>query len=256
MPSKKRLQKLQQIKDAEKRALRKSQRLNKRGIVTGSIDPTRGQRAQQNMTMRELNKYQESLENYISRKSQYVAGEQGSPIARKLFNTYRKVVEAWNKKHNEYWQKWDKKHFMSPASTPPPYAKEEAQTLGELEFISPKRYRRGSKLSNLKESDIRMQIDLMNRELDPAYERRRIRDLKNNINDAMSYSFVGDDAFNKLFNTLTYNQIEALANQTDFIDRFFETLMYNHINTAIDGRQIKQDKSHLVNFIKWAKINY
>lgn len=215
------------VKDAEYRARRKIKRLQKKGIRTGSIlpfkevDPT---------NTRALNSYHKQLEQFISRKTRFVAGQEGTPIPYATYRDFRRLERQWNKQHDKYWRKYADKPFLTAYG-------ETDTTLGmrsQMTKIKGLQYKgitytRETPASSLKGvPDIKRRSDIIKKELSPTYQKKRIQQLRKNLmENAESFN---DPSLPKMIKRLTNQQLFALQNFTNFVP-----LYYRYINTDKDN---------------------
>lgn len=215
------------VADAERRARRKIRRLQKKGVRTGNIAPFRNVDPS---NTRALNSYYKQLENFISRDTRFVAGQDGTPIPYSTYRDFRRLERKWNKQHDKYWNKYADKPFLSAYG-------ETDTTLGLRSHMSKIKglqykgidYVRETPASALKGvSDIKRRSAILKREISPTYQKKRIQQLRKNlIENAESFN---DKSLPKMIRKLSNEQLFALQNFTNFVP-----LYYRYINTDKDN---------------------
>lgn len=215
------------VADAERRARRKIKRLQKKGVRTGSIAPFRDVDPS---NTRALNSYHKQLEKFISRKTRYVAGQDGTPIPYSSYRDFRRLERKWNKQHDKYWRKYADKPFITAYG-------ETDTTLGLRSHMSKIKglqykgidYVRETPASALKGvPDIKRRSAILKKELSPTYQKKRIQQLRRNlIENAESFN---DTSLPKMIKKLSNDQLFALQNFTNFVP-----LYYRYINTDRDN---------------------
>lgn len=215
------------VADAERRARRKIKRLQKKGIRTGSITPFRDVDPS---NTRALNSYHKQLEQFISRETRFVAGQDGTPIPYSSYRDFRRLERQWNKQHDKYWRKYADKPFLTAYG-------ETDTTLGmrsQMTKIKGLQYKgidyvRETPASALKGvPDIKRRSDILKKELSPTYQKKRIQQLRKNLlENAASFN---DPTLPNMIKKLSNEQLFALQNFTNFVP-----LYYRYINTDKDN---------------------
>lgn len=215
------------VADAERRARRKIKRLQNKGIRTGSITPFRDVDPS---NTRALNTYHKQLEQFISRETRFVAGQDGTPIPYSSYRDFRRLERQWNKQHDKYWRKYADKPFLTAYG-------ETDTTLGmrsQMTKIKGLQYKgidyvRETPVSALKGvPDIKRRSDILKKELSPTYQKKRIQQLRKNLlENAASFN---DPTLPNMIKKLSNEQLFALQNFTNFVP-----LYYRYINTDKDN---------------------
>lgn len=215
------------VADAERRARRKIKRLQNKGIRTGSITPFRDVDPS---NTRALNSYHKQLEQFISRETRFVAGQDGTPIPYSSYRDFRRLERQWNKQHDKYWRKYADKPFLTAyGETDTPLGMRSQMTkIKGLQYKGID-YVRETPASALKGiPDIKRRSDILKKELSPTYQKKRIQQLRKNLlENAASFN---DPALPNMIKKLSNEQLFALQNFTNFVP-----LYYRYINTDKDN---------------------
>lgn len=215
------------VADAEKRARRKLDRLDKNGVRTGSINPLR--RVDYGNT-RELNRYYGELEKFISRKNRYVAGNDGQPLPYDKLTQYRKLEQRYNKLHDKHWKDFAPKPYLTSKG-------KEDVTLGELSSMVQIKglaykgidYRKQTPNEKIRGiSDLNRRITILKNEVSPNFQKKRIQTLRKNLIEHVSG--FNDEELTRRIRGLTNEELFRLQNETSFVPLF-----YRYISTDKDN---------------------
>lgn len=216
------------VKDAERRARSKIKRLQKKGIRTGSISPFKN--VDQSNT-RELNRYYNSLEKFISRSTRFVAGVDGTPIPYNAYRDYRRVEKEWNKVHNKYWRKFADQPFLTAYGETDTTMGMRSRMghvkglpYGDIDY---ERMTPADKIRSLK--DLQRRKKALETEISPSYQRKRTKELRKNMLEFAQY--LNNPKIVNAIKKLTNEQLFVLQNFTDFVPLF-----YHRYNGSVDGQ--------------------
>lgn len=217
------------VKDAERRAKRKMQRLRRKGVLTGSINPLESVPSNDTWA---LKAYANRLEKFISRDTRYVAGYEGTPIPYADYRDYKRVEREWNREHRKTWEKFASKPFYTGAGESG-MSVSQAREIGKLErrLIE---YERSADPSSFKSvAHLRKRMERLRAEMTGEYRDRRIDTLRENMVRAAQTS--NDDVLASSIEDLSPTQLQALYEQTDFVERLMGSYEWMK-STGIPGK--------------------
>ena len=244
------------VEDAERRARRKIKRLQDKGIRTGGIAPFRDVDPS---NTRALKSYARDLEQFVSRSTRFVAGRDGTPIPYTAYRDYKRIERQWNKEHNRYWQKFAQHPFLTAYG-------ESDTSLGMRSAMS---HVKGLPFGNIdyqrqllpeqirSESDLKKRMEILKRELSPAYQRKRITQLRKNLMEhAASFN---DPRIPKMIKKLSNEQLFALQNFTNFVPIYYRYMSTNveiTLGEDIDATEHDAQVEHMLMLIEQVKSRY
>ena len=244
------------VEDAERRARRKIKRLQDKGIRTGGIAPFRDVDPS---NTRALKSYARDLEQFVSRSTRFVAGRDGTPIPYTAYRDYKRIERQWNKEHNRYWQKFAQHPFLTAYG-------ESDTSLGMRSAMS---HVKGLPFGNIdyqrqllpeqirSESDLKKRMEILKRELSPAYQRQRITQLRKNLMEhAASFN---DPRIPKMIKKLSNEQLFALQNFTNFVPIYYRYMSTNveiTLGEDIDATEHDAQVEHMLMLIEQVKSRY
>lgn len=244
------------VKDAERRARRKIKRLQSKGIRTGGIAPFR---EVDPSNTRALKAYARDLERFISRSTRFVAGRDGTPIPYTAYMDYKRIERQWNKEHNRYWGKFAAHPFLTAYG-------ESDTSLGMRSAMS---HVKGLPFGNIdyqrqllpgqirSEADLKKRMEILKRELSPAYQRQRITQLRKNLMEhAASFN---DPRIPKMIKKLSNEQLFALQNFTNFVPVYYRYMSTNveiTLGEDIDATEHDAQVEHMLMLIEQVKSRY
>lgn len=244
------------VADAERRARRKIKRLQNKGVRTGSITPFKDVDPS---NTRALNSYHKQLEQFISRETRFVAGQDGTPIPYSTYRDFKRLERQWNKEHDKYWRKFADKPFLTAygASDTTLGMRSQMTKIKGLQYKGID-YVRDTPASALKGvPDIKRRTDILKRELSPTYQKKRIQQLRKNLM-ANAESF-NDARIPKAIRKLTNEQLFALQNFTNFVPLYYRYMSTNVTITLgedIDATEHDAQVEHMLMLIEQVKSNY
>lgn len=243
------------VKDAERRAQRKINRLKNKGIRTGSITPFE---KIDHTNTRALNEYAKRLEKFISRSNRYVAGYDGTPIEYSLYREYQQTRKQWEKRRDKFWNENYQKKIVIERG-------ESETTLARASYMADRfnmpfggiRKQQREDISTLKRRDLIARIDLMKRDLDPKHEEKMAKRLRQNL-----YSVAQDNNADRVLRKLrgmSNYQLQQLAMLTDFTETYFDyinTDQDNELGTINDAMELERMEEHMLLLIDNIKKLY
>lgn len=244
------------VKDAERRARRKIRRLQNRGIRTGSISPFR---EVDPSNTRALKSYARELEKFVSRSTRFVAGRDGTPIPYTAYRDYKRIERQWNREHNRYWAKFADQPFMTAYGA-------SDMTLGERSAAARVKglpfgnigYRRELLPEQIRSvSDLEKRKKILQREMSPSYQRKRITQLRKNLLEhAATFN---DPRIPDMIKKLSNEQLFALQNFTNFVPlyyRYINTDRDNAMSAQADAMDDEAQKEHMILTIQQVQKQY
>lgn len=239
----------QSVEDAQRRARRKVQRLEKKGVHTSGINPIKDP---SQMTTAERRAYKNQLEKFISRETRYVAGYEGTPISYKTVREIRSAERELNKKREQLWKGVkDKSVLMDGASMTAAQWREMGQVFDPKSgrFIpnpkSPLYFTeaRQRDIAYLKgERDAREYIKKLKHAGTKTYEAKKNKTLRDNA--ARAVEAINEPELAARIRKLTTAQLYELLTRSDFVESVF---MYGGGVEAV--QQVHGVAQHLNNLI-------
>lgn len=236
---------LEKMRDAEKRAKRKLNRLRGRGFSTGAISPIR---PVDTSNRYQVQKYTKELEAFISRSNRFVLGYDGTPIPYVMWSEYKKLEKEWNKRHREYWDKFGEIKFMtSKGETDMTLAQRSAMAgIPGLTYGSV-RYERELNPSSVRGvTDLIRRAEILEKELDPNYITKRTEQLRGSLLQHVA-SFNSPELKEMIENAST-GQLYRLHQTTDFVNIYFRYMStgVNVVLDAADQAEYDRQLEHLI----------
>lgn len=234
------------VKDAERRARRKLKRLEAQGIKTGRINPIR--KVDQSDT-RGLNAYVKKLEEFISRKTRFVAGLDGQAIEYKLYKEYVTTRAKWE-------QKFDKlrEEYRGLAAWARGEVRENANLIREKVSMNP--YESRSKRTNVEQltrSEVKNRIKEYKHQLTHSYDKKVAKQLRETMLDVARYLNSQDVA--NAVRGLSLRQLYLLHELTDFTQVYFSFITsdpenYESVFQAADDTNKEEYALELIKTIR------
>lgn len=215
MPTRNNEKAVAQMKDAEKRAQRKLRRLQKKGVRVGSITPLE---IIDTSNTRQVNNYIKRLENFISRKTRFVAGAEGTPISGATLKRYKKAIREANKNRDRFWKRFYGSPYLSGS-------KQEG-TIGEVKssFISRFWQKLKPNVEKLRsEKSAQTAIKALEKQASPAFFNKRANTFGKNIRKAAKN--LNDERIKRALRGLTTDQLMYLQDGTNFAEVFYTYLV-------------------------------
>lgn len=240
-------------KDLERRAKRKLQRLKRKGVAVGNISPL--EKVDESNT-RAVKAYNARLESFIDRRNAYLAGRDGTPIPRAVWQEYKRTRKAWEKAHDKFWREFGDKRIITAHGKQDMTLREyAAQAKGKgaafggagIRPIPPIEKVRGV-------ADLQTRMEAMRNEMSEDYLKRRAKTLKQNL--IRHVDVFNDVRIDKAVRALTVNQLIVLQNLTNFVPayyKFIDTDQGVYVSLADDAAETEKQIEHLLMTIEQAK---
>jgi hypothetical protein len=229
-----------QLSIAESRANAKIARLQRNGVRTGSINPIKAHIDKSDAES--VRRYTADLKQFNSRKTQYVAGADGTPLPAKLFKEYTSLVKKWNKEHLKFWRNFgSKKVITSQGAQDMTVAQSSATTTSNAGYpFGGVNYQRSVEPEKIKSvADLRRRMQIIRNELSPAYQAERMNKLRDNLDKAAQV--MNDKELSSSIQKLTPRQLAALSVQSNFVEVLYAQL--NEFYKAQSGEYVNDVES-------------
>lgn len=245
------------VKDAERRAKRKLARLNKNGVRTGSISPFHSVDTTDTWA---LKRYAKELNTFVSRKTRYVAGYDGTPIPYQVYRDFRNTEKAWQKAHAKYWGKFANEPFItaSGAQDTTQAMRSAMHKISGIPFgdITEIRHADVAQLRGV--PDIKKRMQIMKREMSASYQEKRLKQLRKNMIEAASA--INEPSVVTAIRGLTTQQLFQLQNFANFVPVFYEYFVdtdpMSSLGDVADAFNHEGTREHLLETIKHIKKMY
>lgn len=244
------------VADAELRARRKIKRLQKKGVRTGGISPFR--EVDESDTWA-LKRYAKDLEGFVSRQTRYVAGYDGTPIPYETYRDFRRLEKKYNAAHAKWWDTYGNQPFITAAGASETTIAERslAARLKGMAFGGASAYREtpADKLRGVR--DIEKRSAIMRKELSPAYQKERVRNLRKNL--LAHASEFNDARIPKLIRKLSNDQLFALQNFTNFVPLYYRYMSTNvevTLGEDIDATEHDAQVQHMIDTIEQVRLQF
>lgn len=243
-------QTLATMRKLEKRAQQKLKRLQDKGVRTGSISPLK---QVDTSNKGKVKAYIRDLERFNSRKTQYVAGRDGTPLPAAEVRHYRQLEKQWNKAHRKFWKKYADQPFYTPEGA-------SDVSLGELSsYVHVKglpygdiNYERKFNVENIRGlKDLRRRINIMKTETSPEYEQKRLQNLQVNMQDFARV--MNDQRLIDMIEGMTDDQLLELWNNSDFVEIFYHAYPGKNGNTVSQAMDYESDVQHMLQLVEGVK---
>ena len=244
------------VADAERRARRKIKRMQGKGVRTASITPFREVDASDTWA---LKRYAKDLERFVSRQTRYVAGYDGTPIPYDAYRDFRRLEKKYIAAHAKWWDTYGNQPFITAegASDTTIAERSLAARLKGMAFGGASAYREtpAEKMRGVK--DIEKRSAIMRKELSPAYQKERVRNLRKNL---LAYaSEYNDTRIPKLIRKLSYDQLFALQNFTNFVPLYYRYVSTNvevTLGEDIDATEHDAQVHHMIDTIEQVRLQF
>lgn len=244
------------VADAERRARRKIKRLQNKGVRTGGIMPFRDVDASDTWA---LKRYAKDLERFVSRQTRYISGYDGTPIPYDTYRDFRRLEKKYNAAHAKWWDTYGSQPFITAegASETTIAERSLAARLKGMAFGGASAYREtpAEKLRGVK--DIEKRSAIMRRELSPAYQKERVRNLRKNL--LAHASEFNDPRIPKMIRKLSNEQLFALQNFTNFAPLYYRYMSTNvevALGDDIDAIEHDAQVQHMIDTIEQVRLHF
>lgn len=210
------------MRDAERRAKRKLNRLRRNGINTGGINPIHS-RVDLSDT-RAVKKYTKQLESFIDRKTRYISADkfskgwqanyEGAPIRYSVYREYMQAERAFNKAMQKRYDEMATKPFV-----------QSGRVQGTVENVSVeyKVQREKHAKADISTVKIKNEADLLRRAeilRKAASDDARLAGMERYRQHLLDWSATYNNGLQDLVNSLTAEQLWELRTTTNFDDAY------------------------------------
>lgn len=238
------------MRKLEKRAQQKLKRLQDNGVRTGSISPLK---QVDTSNKGKVKAYIRDLKRFNSRKTQYVAGRDGTPLPEAEIKYYRELEKKWNKAHKKFWKNYADQPFFTPEG-------ESDVTLGELSsYVHVKglpygdiNYQRNVSVENIRGlKDLRRRIKIMETETSKDYEQSRLKNLRINMQNFAH--ILNDQRLLDMVEDMTDDQLLELWTNSDFVEIFYHAYPGKNGNAVSKAMDYEKDVEHMLQLVEGVK---
>lgn len=232
-------------RDARRRAMRKLNRLQKKGVNTNALKVIKKVDTTDTWALKREAK---RLEKFIDRRSQWEPGQDGTPIPRAEIKALRKAEKKFNEAHSKFWQQHGGEEVVSggvhKGLTLEDYR---SLTVDKYTKMNNPYYQSNIDVSRLTRSEVKRRTKTLEREASGEYQIKRTRQLRKNLVDSSSY--FGDTKLTNQIKYLTNKQLNALSKYSTFLEKFFLYYRGDNITATDPGGE-------LLNIIEEIKLKH